>query len=85
MDYVAVEHQMAVERLPVPAIPVTVVTASHGQSADPGEQKVWLEGSSRPVQVILDGGHAIYDDDPDGVLAEILEVLAAVAPSQQEG
>ena len=80
IDYVAVEHQMAVERLPIPAIPVTVVTANHGQSADPDEQKVWLQGSSRPVQVILDGGHNIYDDDPDGVLKQIVAVLDAIAP-----
>jgi len=79
MDYVAVEHLMAVDRLPIPAIPVTVVTANFGQSDDPAEQRVWLEGSSRPVQVILDGGHNIYEDDPDGVLAEILAVLDAAS------
>ncbi len=82
MDYVAVEHQMAVERLAIPAIPVTVVTANHGQSADPDEQKVWLEGSSRPVQVILEGGHNIYDDDPDGVLKQIIAMLDAIALGQ---
>jgi hypothetical protein len=27
------------------------------------EQKVWLEGSSDPVHVVLDGGHEIYEDD----------------------
>jgi len=56
-----------------------VVTANFGQSDDPAEQRVWLEGSSRPVQVILDGGHNIYEDDPDGVLAEILAVLDAAS------
>ena len=75
MDYVAIERQMALDRLPIPRIPVTVVTASGGQSDDPDEQKVWLEGSSKPRQVVLDGGHEIYLDDPDGVLAEIVEVL----------
>lgn len=85
MDYVAVEHQMAVERLAIPAIPVTVVTANHGQSANPDEQKVWLQGSSLPVQVILDGGHNIYDDDPDGVLTQIIAMLDAIAPGQQDG
>ena len=81
MDYVAVEHQMAVARLPIPAIPVTVVTATHGQSSNPDEQKVWLDGSSLPVHVILDGGHNIYDDDPDGVLEQIMAVLDAIGPS----
>jgi pimeloyl-ACP methyl ester carboxylesterase len=77
MDYVAVEHQMAVGRLPIPPIPVTVVTASRGQSTDPTEQQVWLVGSSRPIQVVLEGGHNIYDDDPAGVMNEILAVITA--------
>jgi hypothetical protein len=43
MDYVAIERQMALHRLPIPAIPVTVVTADAGQSAtNPDEQKIWL-------------------------------------------
>jgi hypothetical protein len=33
VDYVAVERQMALHRLPIRAIPVTVVTAKKGQSA----------------------------------------------------
>lgn len=78
MDYVAIERRMALNRLPIPPIPVTVVTASGGQSADPDEQKVWLKGSSSPTQVVLDGGHVIYEDDPDGVLAEIVKVLDTV-------
>jgi hypothetical protein len=42
------------------------------QSAEhPDEQRVWLAGSSHPVQVVLDGGHNIDRDDPAGVLAEI--------------
>ncbi|MEO6201162.1 MAG: hypothetical protein ABIX44_08360, partial [Cryobacterium sp.] len=75
MDYVAIERQMALDRLPIPSIPVTVITASAGQSADPAEQEVWLDGSSDPVHVVLDGGHAIYAFDPAGVLAEVLKVV----------
>ena len=33
MDYVAIERQMALHRLPIPAIPVTVITADAGQYA----------------------------------------------------
>ncbi|MGI8531142.1 MAG: hypothetical protein ACR2KO_16900, partial [Geodermatophilaceae bacterium] len=33
VEYVAVEHQMAVARLPIGPIPVTVVTGRSGQSA----------------------------------------------------
>ncbi len=78
MDYVAIERQMALDRLPIPSIPVTVITASAGQSADPKEQRVWLEGSSDPVQVVLEGGHGISVDNPAGVLAAILGVLERV-------
>jgi pimeloyl-ACP methyl ester carboxylesterase len=79
VDYVAVERQMALHRLPIRPIPVTVVTARDGQSAEhPDEQRVWLEGSSHPVQVVLDGGHNVDQDDPTGVLAEIEKVLALV-------
>jgi hypothetical protein len=67
MDYVAIERQMALHRLPIPAIPVTVITADAVQSAtNPDEQKVWLTGSSRPVHLVLSGGHEIYDDNPPG-------------------
>jgi pimeloyl-ACP methyl ester carboxylesterase len=80
VDYVAVERQMALHRLPIPAIPVTVVTAKQGQSATrPDEQRVWLKGSSHPAHVVLDGGHNIDQDDPAGVLAEIEKVLALVS------
>ena len=40
---------------------------------------MWLNGSSHPVQVVLDGGHNIDQDDPAGVLAEIEKVLALVS------
>ena len=75
MDYVTIERQMALDRLPIPEIPVTVVTARGGQSADPSEQKVWLEGSAAPVHLVLEGGHEIYEDDPEGVFTAIRRVL----------
>lgn len=79
MDYVAVEHQMAVDRLPIPAIPVTVVTATQGQSADPKEQRVWLEGSSDPKQVVVESGHDVFSENPDAAVRSILGVLTAAA------
>jgi pimeloyl-ACP methyl ester carboxylesterase len=78
VDYVAVEHQMAVARLPIPPIPVTVLTGSHGQSSDdPGSQKVWLTGSSQPRQVILPTGHDIDQESPVEVGAAVLALLDA--------
>ncbi len=79
VDYVAVERQMALDRLPIPPIPVTVISAESGQSEDVTTQAVWLEGSSIPRQVVLAGGHGIYDDDPEGVLAEIRRLLELVS------
>ena len=55
------------------------VTASAGQSADPKEQRVWLKGSSAPRQVVLDGSHEIYVDDPDGVIAELDRMLDTIS------
>jgi pimeloyl-ACP methyl ester carboxylesterase len=78
MDYVAIERQMALNRLPIPRIPVTVVTAKEGDSDDPEEQRIWLKGSSKPRHVVLDGGHVIYEDNPDGVLAEVVKVLEGI-------
>ena len=78
MDYVAIERQMALNRLPIPRIPVTVVTAKDGDSDDPEEQRIWLKGSSNPRHVVLDGGHVIYEDNPDGVLAEVVKVVEGI-------
>ena len=78
VDIVAAERQMAVERKPIPAIPVTAVTANFGQSKDKLEQKVWLEGSSDPRQVMVDSGHDVIREAPDAVVDEVLRVLRLV-------
>lgn len=78
MDYHAVEHQMAVERLPIPAVPVTVLTATEGQSADPAEQLIWLEGSSDGQQLIVPSGHDIVSENTDAVIGAITDMLAKI-------
>jgi len=83
MDYVAIERQMALHRLSIPPIPVTVITADAGQSAtNPDEQKIWLTGSSNPVHIVLSGGHDIYDDNPQGVIEQIQHVVGLVQEHQ---
>jgi hypothetical protein len=63
-------------RLPIPAIPVTVVTGSQGQSADdPASQKVWLRGAEPGKQVILETGHDVDAQDPSGLSDAIEQVL----------
>lgn len=78
IDIVAAERQMAVDRKPIPAIPVTAVTAKFGQSKDKSEQRVWLEGSSHPRQVMVDSGHDVILEAPDTVLSEVLRMLRLI-------
>jgi hypothetical protein len=79
VDYVKVEHSMAVDRLSIPPIPVLVVTGRHGQSeGDLASQRVWLKGSSHPRQLLLDTGHEVDQDDPDGLVSALLQLLDTV-------
>jgi pimeloyl-ACP methyl ester carboxylesterase len=80
IDYVAVEHQMAVARLPIPPVPVTVVTGRFGQSKDDlDSQKVWLKGASPRKQVILETGHDVDHEDPAGLSEAMLDLLDLVS------
>jgi len=56
--------------------PLIVVTASAGQS-DVKDQHFWLQCSPHARQVELTGGHEIYQDDVEGVAAEIEKLLPA--------
>jgi pimeloyl-ACP methyl ester carboxylesterase len=78
MDYVGFEHQMAVNRLPIPAVPVTVLTASDGESASPDEQLLWLEGSSNPVQTLIHSGHYIPGEKPLAIVTAVLAILKTI-------
>ena len=78
MDYVLFEHQLAVDRLPIPAIPVTVLWATHGQSATQDDQDLWLEGSSDPQSIAVESGHDIVHGNPEAVADAIAEMLAAI-------
>lgn len=78
MDYVRFEYQLAAERLPIPAVPVTVLWATNGQSPTQGDQALWLEGSSAPVSVAVESGHDIMHGDPAAVADAIEKMLAAL-------
>jgi pimeloyl-ACP methyl ester carboxylesterase len=69
------ENRFARKRLPFEA-PLTVITASKGQSSVE-DQSIWLELSPQTTQVELQGGHNIYEDDPEGVAAEVIKLLEA--------
>jgi pimeloyl-ACP methyl ester carboxylesterase len=78
MDYVLFERQLAVDRLPIPAIPVTVLWATHGQSATQADQDLWLEGSSDPQSIAVESGHDIMHGDPGAVADAIEQMLASI-------
>jgi pimeloyl-ACP methyl ester carboxylesterase len=75
VDVAAAERQMALNRKPIPAIPVTVVTARFGQSEDKREQRVWLVGSSDPRQVMVDTGHDVIREDAGTVVTEVMRLI----------
>jgi pimeloyl-ACP methyl ester carboxylesterase len=78
MDYVLFEHQLAVDRLPIPAIPVTVLWATKGQSATQDDQDLWLEGSSNPTSSAVDSVHDIMHNNPTAVADAIAGMLASI-------
>jgi hypothetical protein len=63
----------ALVALPLTSSPAAPTRPSRN-SNDPDEQKVWLDGSSDPARVVLEGGHEIYEDDPEGVAAQVVKV-----------
>jgi alpha/beta hydrolase fold len=77
VDYVLWEHQLAVDRLPIPSIPVAVLWATNGQSETQAEQALWLEGSSNPIEVAVQSGHDIMHGNPTAVADAIAGILAA--------
>lgn len=72
------EHQLAVDRLPIPAIPVTVLWATNGQSGSQEDQALWLDGSSEPVSIAVQSGHDILHGNPAAVAAAIADMLASL-------
>jgi predicted alpha/beta hydrolase family esterase len=77
VDWYGMGAQLAYHRRPLPEIPVRIVTASDGQSSEK-DQSFWLRLSPLATQETLEGGHVISSDDPDGVVAQIIEVLGEV-------
>ena len=74
VDALAVEHAFAAKKPNIPPVPLRVVTASDGDSSVE-DQSYWMSLSPKSVSIVLDGGHVIYEDDPDGVVAEIHEAI----------
>ena len=75
LEVVAGFENRFAENPPMFDAPLIVVTASGGGQSSAGDQAFWLQTSGDARQVILAGGHEIYRDDPERVLAEILTLL----------
>jgi pimeloyl-ACP methyl ester carboxylesterase len=76
VDSFHAERTMAKDRRSLGGLPVMVVTADGGQS-DERDQQFWKRLSSNFTQVVLAGGHDIYDDDPKGVVTQIQKTVVA--------
>lgn len=74
MDWVELEHRLAVDPPDLGRLPVVIVTATDGQS-DAEDQSYWLALSSRARQVELEGPHAIQIGAPFEVAEEIRSLL----------
>ncbi|MEO7556760.1 MAG: alpha/beta hydrolase [Acidimicrobiales bacterium] len=82
-NFLQVEKQAWAMRKEIRDIPVTIMSVEYAGSTEINEeqnvtgQQGWLVLSPRAEQLIVHTGHAVFRDDPDLVIGEILKVLAA--------
>jgi alpha/beta hydrolase fold len=75
LDIVAgFENRLAAEQFPF-AAPLIVITATEGQS-NVADQAFWLAWSPDASQIELDGGHDIYNSQPQAVADQVFSLLA---------
>jgi pimeloyl-ACP methyl ester carboxylesterase len=76
-----VDAARRVQQLPPLAlkdIPLRVLTASDGPPQAEENQSGWLKLSSKAEQTTLPGGHNLGEENPEGVLAEVKDVLDSI-------
>jgi pimeloyl-ACP methyl ester carboxylesterase len=71
-------HRFARNPVPMDA-PLVVVTATDGDSSVEDQGDYWLPLSPDAHQVVLTGGHDIYDDQPQAVADEVLLLVASAS------
>jgi len=76
VDSFHAERTMARDTRSLGDVQVTVVTADAGQS-DKRDQRSWKRLSSHFSQVVLSGGHDIYNYDAEGVVEQTLKTVDA--------
>ena len=74
MDWVELEHRLAVDLPDLDDLPVVIVTATFGQS-DAKDQAYWLALSSSAEQVELEGDHAIQMSAP----TEVADLISSIS------
>jgi pimeloyl-ACP methyl ester carboxylesterase len=76
IDWVAAEREQTQLRMPVGDFPVLIVTAADGDSSK-SDQAYWKDLSPHARQIVMQGGHNLYEEYPEQVAAEILSILAS--------
>jgi pimeloyl-ACP methyl ester carboxylesterase len=76
IDWVAAERQQSRMTFPVGRFPVLVVTGEDDQAAREN-QSYWLDLSPDSRQVVVPGGHDMYQVDPQGVVQQIAPMVHA--------
>jgi len=75
IDWVAAERQQTHLHMPIGDFPVLIVTAADGQSSK-SDQAYWRDLSPRARQIVMQGGHDLYQEYPQQVASEIVSTLA---------
>ena len=74
IDWVAAEREQTQLRMPVGDFPVLIVTAADGDSSK-SDQAYWKNLSPHARQIVMPGGHDLYEEYPEQVAAELLSAL----------
>lgn len=74
----AASRMMRLPPLALEDIPLRVITAGDGQASAEKNQSAWLKLSSDAQQTTLAGGHDLVEENTQGVVAEIQELLDTI-------
>jgi hypothetical protein len=78
LDALEAGHRLANHPPEIASIPLRVVTASQGGQVAVEDQSFWMALSTNSVSVVLEGGHGLFFDNPEGVVTEIHEAIASI-------
>jgi hypothetical protein len=76
IDWVAAEYAQSRLEMPIGDFPALVITADGGAS-DEADQSYWLDLSPNTRQIVMHGGHDLYQETPDAVAEQVLSTLTS--------